>query len=97
MLAGNHKFQFLSVPYWTLNGHEMIRAILRAISQLSFLGGPRYYNPNPRGYSSSHDCPGDLRPRFVADPDKNPPSDASSYYTVPTRRDELLDAREGTS
>lgn len=84
MLAGSNKFQFhfLNVLYWTLNEHEMIRAISRAISQLSFLGGPRYYNPNPRGHSSSHDCPGDLRPRFVAVPDKNPPSDASSYYTI---------------
>jgi len=40
MLAGSYRFQFqfLNLLYWTLNGHEMIRAISRAISQLSFFG-----------------------------------------------------------
>lgn len=34
--------------------------MIRAISLLSFLGGPSCYNLNPGGHSSSHDCPGDL-------------------------------------
>lgn len=80
-----------------MHWHQMIRTISRAISQLFFLGGPRCYSPNPDEHSCSHDCPRDLRPRFVDEPNKNPPSDASSYYNMPVHRGELLDAREGTS
>lgn len=52
------------------------------LSFFFFLGGPRCYNPNPAAHSSSHDYPGDLRPRFVRRPGKNPPSDASSYCSA---------------
>lgn len=46
------------------------RSIARAISQLFFGWSALCIILNPVGYSCRHDCPGDLRPRFVAGPVK---------------------------